>query len=322
MKGRGQNSSKIEVGFWIIISIISSPTLVLLLKKVSSSITCAHTITVSTFHFLSTWFFLECVAFNGKIRRVYNIPYYKLVLLSLFVVASIVLMNFNLKSNSIGFYQMSKLVCIPYMVFHKMIFKHQKFTAFELFSLTILLIGVALFSVSDIEMNLIGTIFAIAAVLSTVFNQMMTEDLQKSYEVNGQELQLAIAPSEFVIGVIAAIIFEARGEEGFLAAKFSKKSVFQILGTCFFAIGVNLSTFSLIGKTSSVTYQVIGHFKTVLLLVFGYIFFPSKWKSAHQMYKAYTGIVIALFGVFCYTKAKLDIQKARESLPSALQNAK
>ena len=122
MKGRGQNSSKIEVGFWIIISIISSPTLVLLLKKVSSSITCAHTITVSTFHFLSTWFFLECVAFNGKIRRVYNIPYYKLVLLSLFVVASIVLMNFNLKSNSIGFYQMSKLVCIPYMVFHKMIF--------------------------------------------------------------------------------------------------------------------------------------------------------------------------------------------------------
>ena len=160
---------------------------------------------------------------------------------------------------------------------------------------------------------------AILAILCTVFNQMMTEDLQKTYELNGQELQLAIAPSEFLIGVIASIIFEARGPDGFLEAKFSRKSVLFILGTCFFAIGVNLSTFSLIGKTSSVSYQVIGHFKTVLLLVFGYIFFPSKWKSSKQMYKAYTGIVIALLGVFCYTKAKLDAQKTQESLPSALR---
>ena len=314
-----KKSSKFEVSFWIIVSIISSPTLVLLLKKVSSTVTCNHTITISTFHFLSTWFFLECVAFNGKIRRVSTIPYYKLIMLSLLVVGSIILMNFNLKANSIGFYQMSKLVCIPYMVVHKMIFKHQRFSFFEIFSLTVLLIGVGLFSVSDIEMNFVGTVFAVAAILCTVFNQMMTEDLQKRYELNGQELQLAIAPSEFVIGCIASLVFEARGESGFFAAKFSRKSVMFILGTCFFAIGVNLSTFSLIGKTSSVTYQVIGHFKTVLLLVFGYIFFPSKWKSSMQMYKAYAGIVVALIGVFCYTKAKLDAQKAQESLPSALR---
>ena len=313
------DTSKIEVIFWILVSIASSPTLVLLLKKVSTTINCNHTITVSTFHFLSTWFFLECVAFNGKIRRVKTIPVYKLILLSFLVVASIVLMNFNLKANSIGFYQMSKLVCIPYMVFHKMVFKHQKFTLFELFSLGVLIFGVALFSVSDIEVNLIGTIYAILAILSTVFNQMMTEDLQKQYELNGQELQLAIAPSEFLIGFLASLLFELRGENGFLATKFSPKSIYIIFGTCLFAIGVNLSTFSLIGKTSSVTYQVIGHFKTVLLLVFGYIFFPSKWKSTYQMYKAYTGIVIALCGVFCYTKAKLDVQKAKASLPSALQ---
>ena len=128
-----KKSSKFEVSFWIIVSIISSPTLVLLLKKVSSTVTCNHTITISTFHFLSTWFFLECVAFNGKIRRVSTIPYYKLIMLSLLVVGSIILMNFNLKANSIGFYQMSKLVCIPYMVVHKMIFKHQRFSFFEIF---------------------------------------------------------------------------------------------------------------------------------------------------------------------------------------------
>lgn len=315
-------TSRFEVAAWICVSLITSPSLVLLLKKVSTNIHCSHTITVSTFHFLATWFFLECVAFNGKIRRVDNVPLYKRVMLACLVVGSIVLMNFNLANNSIGFYQMSKLVCIPYIVIRKMIVKHQKFSAFELISLAVLLFGVAMFSVSDIEVNFKGTIYAIAAVLCTVYNQMMTEELQKEYQISGQELQLAIAPPEFALGCIASGFLEATGENGFMNALFTIKAISFIMGTCVFAIGVNLSTFSLIGKTSSVTYQVIGHFKTILLLVFGYIFFPSKWKSSAQMIKAYTGIVIALLGVFCYTKAKLDAQKRPTELPLALSQSK
>lgn len=218
-------------------------------------------------------------------------------------------MNFNLAANSIGFYQMSKLCCIPYMIIRNMLVKKQKYTAKELVSLFVLLIGVATFSVSDVEINLRGTIYAVIAVVSTAQNQMMTGELQKEFSLNGPELQLVIMPEEFTIGVICATAMENTGPNNFASAEFSLADIGLMLATCVFAIGVNVATFGLIGKTSSVTYQVVGHAKTVLLLIFGYIFFPSKWESVSQMVRALGGIVIALVGVFMYTKVRLDLQK-------------
>lgn len=308
-------SSLITIGFWISTSICSSTSLILLLKYVGRTVKCKYTTTLSSFHFVATWGFLAILAATGKIKKITNVPLQKQILLAFLVVGSIVLMNFNLKANSIGFYQMSKLVCIPYMVVHKMIFHHQKFSTLELVSLTVLLIGVALFSVSDIEVNLLGTIYAIASILCTVFNQMYTESYQKEYEVSGNELQLCIAPLQIVMGFVSAFAIESFGDDGFLAHSFTVKESVLMGLTCVFAVGVNLSTFNLLGKTSSITYQVIGHVKTILLLILGYIFFPSKWESQFQMIKAYTGIVIALLGVFMYSKAKLGQKKKEDNEP-------
>ena len=302
-------TSKLEIASWISLSIISSTSLILILKQVGKLIHCKYTTTLSTFHFLSTWFILEFIAFIGKIRRCDQVHFSKKISLSLLVVTSIVSMNFNLGANSIGFYQMSKLACIPYMVFHKYLFQNQKFSKSELFSLLVLLIGVALFSISDVEMNFLGTIYAIIAVLSTSYNQLMTEELQKTYSINGPELQLAIAPPEFAIGCLSSTILEGTGENSFMTYTYNFETIIYMLLTCFFAVGVNIATFGLIGKTSSVTYQVVGHFKTVLLLIFGYIFFPSRFENQAQKIKAISGIIIALFGVFYYTKVKLDSSK-------------
>ena len=311
---------KLSVGIWIVLSIASSTSLILLLKQVGKHVHCKYTTTLSTLHFLATWIFLEILACTGKIKKNNAIPFIKKIKLAFLVVGSIVFMNFNLGANSIGFYQMSKLVCVPYMVFHKMVFKHQKFSTFELVSLFVLISGVALFSISDIEINLIGSIYAAAAIFCTVFNQMFTEEYQRDFQISGTELQLLIAPPEFALGCIASVLFEATGENGFLSASISMNDCLLMLSTCIFAVGVNVSTFNLIGKTSSITYQVVGHFKTILLLVFGYIFFPSNWESTFQMIKAYAGIVIALTGVILYNRAK-SVAKKPSDTQTLLANA-
>ena len=263
--------SIITVGLWIVTSIFSSTSLILLLKHLGRTLTCKYTVFLSTFHFLATWGFLQILASTGKIKNDKAVSFQKRILLAFLVVGSIVFMNFNLGANSIGFYQMSKLVCVPYMVMHKMLVKHQVFSTFELISLTVLIIGVALFSISDIEVNLVGTIFALAAILCTVYNQMFTEEYQKEYGISGNELQLSIAPIQFVLGCISSVGIEAFGEKGYLHHHFTMKEVILMFLTCVFAVGVNLSTFNLIGTTSSITYQVVGHFKTILLLVLSLI---------------------------------------------------
>eukprot|EP01042_Synura_sphagnicola_P003871 gene3871-4844_t len=45
------------------------------------------------------------------------------------------------------------------------------------------------------------------------------------------------------------------------------------LVSCVFALGVNISNYLVLGKTSPLTYQVLGHLKTVLILILGFTMF-------------------------------------------------
>ena len=43
--------------------------------------------------------------------------------------------------------------------------------------------------------------------------------------------------------------------------------------SCLFALGVNISNYLVLGQTSPLTYQVLGHLKTVLIIVLGFLVF-------------------------------------------------
>lgn len=69
-----------------------------------------------------------------------------------------------------------------------------------------------------------------------------------------------------------------------------------IVLSCLISVSVNFSTFLVIGKTSPVTYQVLGHLKTCLVLAFGYVLLhdPFSWRNIF-------GILIALVGMVLYS---------------------
>ena len=46
--------------------------------------------------------------------------------------------------------------------------------------------------------------------------------------------------------------------------------------SCVFALGVNISNYLVLGKTSPLTYQVLGHLKTVLILILGFTVFEVR----------------------------------------------
>lgn len=295
-----------DVGIWIGTSILSSTSLILCLKQASKSLCCSFIYTLSSIHFLFTWGALELFRLQGKIKKNETLPQSKQWILASLVLTSIISMNFNLKTNSVGFYQMSKLVCIPYMIIYNFLFKSQKYSLQALLSLATLLFGVGLFSISDVELNFLGVIYALIAIVSTAHNQMFTGEYQKEFGINGPELQLLTAPKQLIIGSVCSLVLEFLGPKNIFKNEWTLWNLLFLFGTCLFAIGVNVSTFQLIGRTSSITYQVVGHFKTILLLVFGFIFFPTPWESTFSMIRAYAGVVIALVGVFWYSAVKDD----------------
>ncbi|KAL5974770.1 hypothetical protein ACLOJK_031441 [Asimina triloba] len=170
---------------------------------------------------------------------------------------SIGLLNLSLGFNSVGFYQMTKLAIIPCTVLIETLRNVQ-------LSLTILLIGVGIATVTDMQLNVLGSVLSLLAVITTCVAQIL-----------------------YLVGLM-----------------------FFIVLSCLISVSVNFSTFLVIGKTSPVTYQVLGHLKTCLVLTFGYVLLhdPFSWRNICGILVAIVGMI--LYSYFC---ANENQQKAAEA---------
>ena len=126
--------------------------------------------------------------------------------------------------------------------------------------------------------------------------------MQQEYQISGPQLNHLVAFPEFIIGLTAAAILETTGEKSIFLHTFETKEILLILLTGVFAVYGNIIGFIMIGKTGPVTFQVIGHTKTILIFVFGLIMFPpTKYESPEQHVKKISGLVISMLGVILYT---------------------
>ena len=69
--------------------------------------------------------------------------------------------------------------------------------------------------------------------------------------------------------------------------------------SCGIAVSVNFSTFLVIGKCDAVTYQVLGHLKTMLVLGFGFTVIGNPATGRNLM-----GIAVALVGMVVYAQVE------------------
>ncbi|KAE9587322.1 hypothetical protein Lalb_Chr23g0272421 [Lupinus albus] len=75
--------------------------------------------------------------------------------------------------------------------------------------------------------------------------------------------------------------------------------VLFIILSCSIAVGTNLSQFICIGRFTAVTFQVLGHMKTILVLILGFIFFGKEGLNLQVV----LGMLIAIMGMVWYGNA-------------------
>ena len=232
---------------------------------------------------------------------------------------SVAFMNLNLAFNSVGFYQISKLVCIPVTLVLQFYMFGDTVSKLIQYSLVVILAGVGIATVSDVELNYLGSIFAGIAILCTALAQIFTHSKPKELGLDSMQLLYHASPL-IAIGMFLMIplgyLFPGfdllTGPGSLLEFEYSFIVVFWIVLSCFLAFGVNVTNYLVISKTSPVTYQVVGHLKTCLILVLGFIVFeyPVVWRNI-------IGISVAVAGMIWYTE-----QKRNESAPTAVNYVK
>lgn len=307
----------------IAISFCTATSLILVNKKIMNNYGFECPTFLTTYHFLCGAILLNSMVKLGYIQPDKKVPPMARWTTAAFGVGSIVFLNLNLKVNSIGFYQLSKLCNIPMMVAYKFFFKGMKTPGKSLAALGVLLTGMYLFTVNDVEFNIPGTIIALIAITSTTVFQSRQAFMQSEFSITGPQLNHLIAFPEFVIGIIASLIMETTGPKSIFNHEFQFKEVLLILLTGVFATYGNIIGFIMIGKTGPVTFQVIGHTKTILIFIFGLIMFPPKVaETPEQHQKKIIGLVVSMVGVILYTYFELQIKAEEKRLAAAKEAAK
>eukprot|EP00241_Pyramimonas_parkeae_P006620 CAMPEP_0114251570 /NCGR_PEP_ID=MMETSP0058-20121206/15344_1 /TAXON_ID=36894 /ORGANISM="Pyramimonas parkeae, CCMP726" /LENGTH=334 /DNA_ID=CAMNT_0001365387 /DNA_START=35 /DNA_END=1039 /DNA_ORIENTATION=+ len=262
--------------------------------------------TLCGLHFLITWamsgltgWLFSSDSKDDKKAEKPHVPVIDVVLFTICADLSIVGMNMSLMMNTVGFYQISKLSIIPVICAIDFLWLYKVFNQKIIASIALVLLGVGISTVSDMGFNAPGVMMAAIAVFATAMQQVLVGHLQKKHNIGANELVGVTAPVQAMSMLLVGPFIDRVVVGAFpWTYEWHVPSLIFLLGSCFLAAVVNISQYFCIGRFSAVSFQVLGHSKTLGVLFFGWLIFsaPVTWKNFIGMSLAVVGMV--LYGVF------------------------
>lgn len=214
--------------------------------------------------------------------------------------SSVGLMNLCLSHNSVGTWQLSKLSCIPVTAVLQYLVLGQSVSYATAGSLVPLCVGIAIAMVTDLHVHSKGLLLALLAVLATVLSHLVTRVFLTNTGCSSLQFLLQTAPFA-TLGMLALsfLLDDWHSDAGLLQYHLSSEAARDMLVSCLFALVVNISNIVVLSKSSALSYQVLGHAKTVLTLAIGFVFF-DKGLSPRRA----AGVGLALAGMVSYAHVR------------------
>ncbi|XP_024928086.1 UDP-rhamnose/UDP-galactose transporter 2 isoform X2 [Ziziphus jujuba] len=152
----------------------------------------------------------------------------------------------------------------------------------------------------------------LSLMLNSVGFYQTIGSLQKKYSIGSFELLSKTAPIQALSLLIFGPFIDYYLNGKFITNyKMSSGAIFFILLSCSLAVFCNVSQYLCIGRFSAVSFQVLGHMKTVCVLTLGWLLFDSELTFKNIM-----GMVIAVVGMVIYSWAvEVEKQSNNKTLP-------
>jgi len=220
-------------------------------------------------------------------------------------IMSILLMNINLSLNTIGVYQVSKILVLPatsalesivYGVVHSNdIWASLGIITFGAFLSSPTEIFATFFSASST--SLLGLSVAMVAVVAAAGAVILIGRTQR--ELDSSSLNLLDQQQIYIIFYAIAMSGSFEGAAPWDTSQLTPKVLLLIAVTSCMAAILNASGFYVIKKLSPLTYQVTSHLKTIFTLIVGTVLFGEA-MNVRQIF----GFIICLLGIVTYTYIK------------------
>ncbi|XP_061970743.1 UDP-rhamnose/UDP-galactose transporter 5 isoform X2 [Populus nigra] len=263
-----------DAGAWMF-NVVTSVGIIIVNKALMATYGFSYATTLTGMHFATTTLMTVVLRWLGYIQAS-HLPFPELLKFVVFANFSIVGMNVSLMWNSVGFYQIAKLSIIPVSCLLEVLFDKIRYSRDTKLSIGVVLLGVGVCTVTDVSVNAKGFIAAFIAVWSTSLQQY--------------------AATLLLLGPFLDYWLTNKRIDTY---DYNAVSVMFIVLSCIIAVGTNLSQFICIGRFTAVSFQVLGHMKTVLVLIMGFFFFGKDGLNLHVV----LGMTITVVGMIWYSNA-------------------
>ncbi|CAK9039749.1 Nucleotide-sugar uncharacterized transporter 2, partial [Durusdinium trenchii] len=220
-----------------------------------------------------------------------------------------IMSNLSLSQNSVGIYQMIKLLMAPGAVVWDFVLYGKKPTPWQSMLLCLAVFGVYSCTVSSLDsgdLTLFGLAVAFLAVFLAIFQKGLTSHVIQYTEVKLSPLQLldSCMPWMGAITVLSAIALE---DCRAAAQQVRRGHCMAIAFSSLCGTMANVSSTWVLGLTSPLAHILLGQLKTILILLGGFLFFDKEPTLRTLM-----GAVMALTGITMYAWSKLPKEDEKD----------
>ncbi|PHU20147.1 UDP-galactose transporter 2 [Capsicum chinense] len=293
---KAEKKAAVDAAAWMF-NVFSSVGIIIVNKALMSNYGFSFATSLTGLHFVTTALMTTVLKWLGYIQAS-HLPLPDLLKFILFANFSIVGMNVSLMWNSVGFYQIAKLTMIPVSCLLEVVFDKIRYSRDTKLSIAVVLLGVAVCTVTDVSVNAKGFIAAFIAVWSTSLQQYYVHYLQRKYSLTSFNLLGHTAPAQaatlLLLGPFLDYWLTNKRIDQF---SYTLPSLVFIVLSCSIAVGTNLSQFICIGRFTAVSFQVLGHMKTILVLILGFLFLGKEGLNVQVV----VGMIIAVARMIWYS---------------------
>ncbi|KAG2243279.1 hypothetical protein Bca52824_094874 [Brassica carinata] len=205
------------------------------------------------------------------------------------------LANVSLKYNSVGFYQMAKIAVTPSIVFAEFLWYRKRVSFMKVVALTVVSVGVAVATVTDLQFSLFGACVALAWIIPSATNKILWSNMQQRENWTALALMWKTTPITllFLVSMIPFL-----DPPGALSFDWSLANTSAIFASARFL--------------SSVVWSLSSRFKTCVLLLGNFYIFGSNSGVV-----SVCGAVVAIIGTSLYTYLNTRGQSLKASSSSS-----
>ncbi|MQM05986.1 hypothetical protein Taro_038801 [Colocasia esculenta] len=284
---------------------------ILMNKLILGKIGFNYPICLTLIHYIISWFFMAILNATTLLLvspPAKSLPSSSLLTLGIVMSVSTGLANVSLKYNSVGFYQMAKIAATPTIILSEFTLFRKTVPFQKALALTVVSIGVAVATVTDLQFHFFGACIAVAWIIPSAINKILWSSLQQQNNWTALALMWKTNPiTVFFLAVLTPLL----DPPGVLSFDWNVAKTSAILMSGVLGFLLQLSSALALGATSAVSHVVLGQFKTCAILVGGFVLF-----SSNPGIPSLCGAVTALAGMSVYSYIGLRDSRRSATFPS------